>query len=243
MRLHAEAQAQAYSPSNASEGPSGKPCGSLQAMETPYVVRSHAASQTHLELSCWDFSHPTLDKGSNACTQEAANSTNNERHKELMFTPDSSHGAGSGSGYGMYDSSVTAISASARNEGSVVTEKSDTGITVHGFLGTFHCVLYQSIASNETSSIISTAPSSFSVGMFSWFPLYFPFREPLYLPNAATLKCNIWRKTDVSSGNKGGGGKVWYEWCAEVIGGGPNADTLNVSAVHNPSGRSSFVRL
>jgi len=244
MRLHAEAQAQAYSPSNASEGPAGKPCGALQAMETPYVVRTHAASQTHLELSCWDFSHPLTDRSSNACTKEAAIAVDNERHKELLFVPDSAHGAGSGSGYGLYDSSVTAISASARNDASIGSERSNTGITIHGFLGTFHCVLYQSITNNETSSIISTAPSSFSTGMFSWFPLYFPLREPLYVPNGASLKCNIWRKTDeVSGGNGCGGGKVWYEWCAEVLGAGVTVQTLNVSPVHNPSGRSSFVRL
>jgi len=246
MRLHAEAQAQAYSPSNASEGPAGKPCGALQAMETPYVVRTHAASQTHLELSCWDFSHPLTDRVSNVCTQEAANSVNNERHKELLFVNDTAHGAGSGSGYGMYDSSVTAIAASVRNDGSTTQDKSNTGITIHGFLGTFHCVLYQSTSNNEASSIISTAPSSFSVGMFSWFPLFFPLREPLYLPNTATLKVNMWRKTDVLGGpNGGGGGKVWYEWCAEVqsVGTTQNIQTLNVSPVHNPSGRSSFVRL
>lgn len=244
MRLHAEAQAQAYSPSNASEGPAGKPCGALQAMETPYVVRTHAASQTHLELSCWDFSHPLTDRVSNVCTQEAATSVNNERHKELLFVNDTTHGAGSGSGYGMYDSSVTAIAASSRNDGTSASDKSNTGITIHGFLGTFHCVLYQSTSNNETSSIISTAPSSFSVGMFSWFPLFFPLREPVYLPNAASLKVNMWRKTDALGGpNGGGGGKVWYEWCAEVLSSSPTTETLNVSPVHNPSGRSSFVRL
>jgi len=236
MRLHAEAQAQAYSPSNATEGPAGKPCGSLQAMETPYVVRTHAASQTHLELPCWDFSHPSIS--------ESTNTVNNEKHKELTFLPDYAHGAGSGSGYGLYDSSITAMSSSSSNTDSVSSDKSLTGITIHGFLGTFHCVLYQSVTKNEISSVISTAPSSFSVGMFSWFPLYFPLRESLYLPGGATLKCNIWRKTDaVKVNNPSASGKVWYEWCAEVLTNDPTTQVLNLTPVHNPRGRSSYVRL
>ena len=81
---------------------------------------------------------------------------------------------------------------------------------IHGFLGTFHCVLYQSVVgTEEESSIISIAPTTFSVGMFSWFPLYFPLREPQLAPSGSSVRCNIWRKCDE--------GRVWYEWCSEVI--------------------------
>lgn len=45
--------------------------------------------------------------------------------------------------------------------------------------------------------------------MFSWFPLFFPFKEPLYLPGGSELEVNIWRLTS--------GKKIWYEWCAEAF--------------------------
>ena len=48
-KLHQEAKAQAYHPTDSSHGPMGQPNGYLRAMETPYVVRSHSAAQTHDE--------------------------------------------------------------------------------------------------------------------------------------------------------------------------------------------------
>ena len=57
----------------------------------------------------------------------------------------------------------------------------DITLTIHGFLGTFEALLYETSGpgagesveerAQERSSIISIAPHSFSVGMFSWFPL------------------------------------------------------------------------
>jgi type II protein arginine methyltransferase len=29
--------------------------------------------------------------------------------------------------------------------------------------------------------------------MFSWFPIFFPLREPVYLPAGATVEVGIWR--------------------------------------------------
>ena len=83
-------------------------------------------------------------------------------------------------------------------------------MTIHGFLGTFHSTLYQptSDEENDQPSVISIAPSSFSVGMFSWFPLYFPLREPMHVPSGASVSVHMWRKC--------GNDRVWYEWCAEV---------------------------
>jgi protein arginine N-methyltransferase 5 len=46
--------------------------------------------------------------------------------------------------------------------------------------------------------------------MFSWFPIFFPFKEPLYLPSGAELDVGIWRLWD---GNRR---KIWYEWTAEA---------------------------
>ena len=45
------------------------------------------------------------------------------------------------------------------------------GATLHGFIGYFHSTLYKDVH-------ISIEPSTFSDGMFSWFPLYLPLRHP-----------------------------------------------------------------
>lgn len=232
MRLYTEAQAQAYVPSRATDGPMGKPCGTLQAMETPYVVRTHAASQTHAEQPCWAFSHPHTASENNVLTVD------NERSIQLVFGQDKTYGSGFGSGYGAFDASVSDMATSA----AVQSAGEDCGITIHGFLGSFHSTLYQPMEGGETQqpSVISIAPSSFSVGMFSWFPLYFPLREPLYVPNSASVSVSMWRK--------GSNDRVWYEWCAEVSipdgSGDPSSrKIIHSSPIHNPNGRSYFVRL
>ena len=232
MRLYTEAQAQSYVPSRATDGPMGKPCGTLQAMETPYVVRTHAASQTHAEQACWAFSHPHVGSGTSVLA------ANNERSVQLVFGPDKAHGSGFGSGYGAFDAAIGEMSTSAAAQ----SAGEDSGITIHGFLGTFHSTLYQPIADGETQqpSVISIAPLSFSVGMFSWFPLYFPLREPMYVPGGASVSVSVWRK--------GSNDRVWYEWCAEVstpdASGDPSSrNVIHSSPVHNPNGRSYFVRL
>eukprot|EP00435_Cladocopium_sp_Y103_P018913 s1398_g4.t1 len=52
---------------------------------------------------------------------------------------------------------------------------------VHGFAGYFDCVLYG-------SERISIHPETFSVGMFSWFPMFFPLRHPQYLPKGSIIR-------------------------------------------------------
>ena len=271
MRLHSEAAAQAYSPSNPTEGPGGKPCGTLQAMETPYVVRSHAVCQTHAELPCWEFTHPRPDliggqggeatgpaEGMGGNGTGSTDDDSNKRSARLVFSPDPSFGAGCGSGYGPFDSAVAAMSMSATAAGgglggTAAGEKnpSSFGTAIHGFLGTFHSTLYQSPLSEKDVSVISIAPSSFSTGMFSWFPLYFPLREPLHVPDGASVGVTLWRRTEGGE-NSSCEGRVWYEWCAEVAtieggspgsGGGEVMKVLDVSPVHNPNGRSYHVRL
>eukprot|EP00560_Eucampia_antarctica_P006190 CAMPEP_0197825410 /NCGR_PEP_ID=MMETSP1437-20131217/2497_1 /TAXON_ID=49252 ORGANISM="Eucampia antarctica, Strain CCMP1452" /NCGR_SAMPLE_ID=MMETSP1437 /ASSEMBLY_ACC=CAM_ASM_001096 /LENGTH=876 /DNA_ID=CAMNT_0043425403 /DNA_START=154 /DNA_END=2784 /DNA_ORIENTATION=- len=244
MRLHCEAQVKAFDAATPTEGPSGKPTGSRQALETPYVVRTHAASQTHKELRCWEFAHFQKNDQQKLVKKGDAKTISNERFAQLHFTPNPTQGAGNGCGYGLYDGAVASMAASG-------TLTSD--MAIHGFLGTFHCVLYQSPLSEKDNSLISIAPQSFSVGMFSWFPLYFPLRQPLYVPHGASIICNMWRKTNMSQEHVGGGGRVWYEWCAQVVApggtnngsssGGGDTKILNVTPIHNPNGRSYFVRL
>lgn len=90
---------------------------------------------------------------------------------------------------------------------------SETNI-VHGLAGYFEAVLYNDIK-------ISINPDTFSVGMFSWFPIFFPISSPVYVEGGKTVTVHMWRRKSVS--------KVWYEWClTEPV----------VTPIHNPNGRS-----
>ena len=178
-RLHSEAKTQSCLPLNTNEGPASPVVGMQRALETPYVVRSHAASQTHNEQACWTFSHPhesrttnnmdTSDKDSEDGTRnssaKAAQNINNDRHAHLSFQHDPMNGAGNGCGYGALDSDVVSMTSAGE-----IPIDNVTTVSIHGLLGSFHSVLYES-KNRERKSVISIAPSSFSVGMFSWFPL------------------------------------------------------------------------
>ncbi|KAI7692445.1 hypothetical protein KC353_g18626 [Hortaea werneckii] len=108
--------------------------------------------------------------------------------------------------------------------------------TVHGLAGYFETVLYASPSSSsqptttsnsDTSKTklddwkqtrkveLSTNPLTMahkSPDMISWFPIFFPFHTPLYIPDNGGLEVQMWRGTD----DRG----VWYEWCGEVFEGG-----------------------
>ncbi|CAE7718648.1 Prmt5, partial [Symbiodinium pilosum] len=68
---------------------------------------------------------------------------------------------------------------------------------VHGFAGYFDCVLYG-------AERISIHPKTLSVGMFSWFPMFFPLRHPQFLQRGSVIRSHWWRRHDAH--------KVWYEW-------------------------------
>ncbi|KAL0954806.1 hypothetical protein HGRIS_003752 [Hohenbuehelia grisea] len=83
---------------------------------------------------------------------------------------------------------------------------------LHGFAGYFEAVLYGNIG----LSIHAERKDSISKDMLSWFPLFFPLKEPLYLPSNSELHVSIWRLTDER--------KVWYEWYAEAFMALPHSD-------------------
>ncbi|KAJ7284936.1 shk1 kinase-binding protein 1 [Mycena rebaudengoi] len=74
---------------------------------------------------------------------------------------------------------------------------------LHGLAGYFEAVLYGNIG----LSIHPHRKDRISKDMLSWFPLFFPFKEPLYLPSNSELQVSIWRLTNQR--------QVWYEWHAE----------------------------
>lgn len=241
-RLYSEARCQSQFPLHPEEGPAAPSSGLQRALETPYVVRSHAASQTHPEQACWTFSHPhpfkpdttttmqSEDDGSNRrnVSSEASREINNNRHAHISFRCDPMLGARAGCGYGALNAEMSTIDITQGCVG--------TTLTIHGFLGTFHSVLYESPFAKKSKAkkiIISIAPHSFSVGMFSWFPLYFPLKQPLCVPEGSIVHCSVWRRSD--------GERVWYEWCAEVS--SNDGIIWSTTSIHNPGGRSYHVRL
>ncbi|WVF70794.1 hypothetical protein IAT40_005588 [Kwoniella sp. CBS 6097] len=77
--------------------------------------------------------------------------------------------------------------------------------TLHGLAGYFEAHLY----SNVGLSIHPENAHRVSPDMFSWFPLYFPLKESIYLPSNSELEVNLWRLCDSK------GRKIWYEWSVE----------------------------
>mmetsp|Transcript_52086 Transcript_52086/g.125752 ORF Transcript_52086/g.125752 Transcript_52086/m.125752 type:complete len:587 (+) Transcript_52086:592-2352(+) len=204
-RLHADAVQQAVVPDDG-----GRPLGIQKAMETAYVVRTHAASQTHHEKHCWEFTHPASTKSM-------------ERTATLEFAPDHTLAAGHGCGYGNVDKKIMEH---------VAQVDSSTGFTIHGLLGSFTAVLFET---EKDRCEISIAPHEFSTGMFSWFPIYFPFHDPVRVPVNSSVSVKMWRKTSAPAS-----GKVWFEWCALIH---RHGEIIEVTPIHNPNGRSSFVSL
>lgn len=96
---------------------------------------------------------------------------------------------------------------------------------LHGFAGFFESVLYKSLRDGSEDTI-SINPKTFSDGMISWFPLYFPLKNPVYLEKQSEVQAEFWRCT--------GGNKVWYEW---------GISKPYVIPVMNPNGRSYFIGL
>ncbi|KAG6844122.1 hypothetical protein H0H87_009609 [Tephrocybe sp. NHM501043] len=74
---------------------------------------------------------------------------------------------------------------------------------LHGLAGYFEAVLYRNVG----LSIHPHRKEQISKDMLSWFPLFFPFKEALYLPSNSELQVSIWRLTNER--------QVWYEWHAE----------------------------
>lgn len=96
----------------------------------------------------------------------------------------------------------------------------DTGSTlVHGFAGYFDAVLYGDIH-------LSIEPSKPTPTMFSWFPIFFPLRTPVYVPAGSHLEVQFWRCCAPT--------KVWYEWCVT---------SPTTTPMHNANGRSYWVGL
>ncbi|OTB04053.1 hypothetical protein M426DRAFT_59235 [Hypoxylon sp. CI-4A] len=195
-RIHADIQQRSLS-------------GDENAFQTPWVVRLFAldfVAQRGVPdrprfQQAWEFAHPlpqsTLDTvearragglvggGGGSMAGSVGANDHNARHCHLTFV--------------------------CRNRG-----------VVHGLAGYFEAVLYEAPAaedgeeegeeaSTEGKVELSILPENIdrkSKDMISWFPIFFPFKEPLYFPPDTELEVSMWRQTDDS--------KIWYEWTVEA---------------------------
>ena len=145
-----------------------------------------------------------------------------ERAAHLEFAPDPTFAAAAGCGYGGVDPAIASIVGQA-------PQAASGPVTIHGLLGSFTAILY---ARGDVVCDLSIAPHRFSKDMFSWFPIYFPFREPLQVPALSNISVSMWRKTAE--------GKVWYEWYAKVH---RKGELIDMTPIHNANGRSSYVSM
>jgi len=195
-KLHAAARARA-----AADGAHG---GRAQ-LETPYVVKLHSAAALADPLPVFQFDHPAAAADdSQPAALRAGESGPLSRHAELTFRRPADAPAA----------------------------------LCHGFAGTFHAVLYKargrgeraarmhSLAAAAQEVTLSIYPPTATPSMHSWFPIFFPLREPLLLRAGGDVQAHIWRACSAS--------RVWYEWAVTQ----PEA-----TALHNPGGRSYFVGL
>lgn len=74
----------------------------------------------------------------------------------------------------------------------------------HGFAGFFEAHLWGNVVLS-----IHPDPARATPGMMSWFPLYFPLRDPLFLATESELDVSLWRMTSND--------RVWYEWMAQAF--------------------------
>ncbi|KAJ5053922.1 uncharacterized protein L3040_000212 [Drepanopeziza brunnea f. sp. 'multigermtubi'] len=166
------------------------------ATETPYVVMLHAIDYLATSVpdhpriqKAWEFVHPLPN--ATLATAEARRS-----------------GGVSGGGGGSMSGGDGANEHNTRSAKLKFVCK-DRGV-VNGLAGYFEAVLYDS---GETGIVeLSTRPDTIdakSKDMISWFPIFFPLKNPLYFPDDSELEVSIWRQTDDR--------KVWYEWLVEAF--------------------------
>jgi len=88
---------------------------------------------------------------------------------------------------------------------------------LHGLAGYFESELYGGV-------ILSTHPPTHTPNMASWFSIFFPLKDPVYVPAGASLEVHMWRCC--------GSHKVWYEWAVT---------SPATTPIHNVTGRSYYV--
>ncbi|KAI0185316.1 PRMT5 arginine-N-methyltransferase [Xylaria flabelliformis] len=183
----------------------GDPCNA-NAFDTPWVVRLFALDfvaargvPDHPRFQqAWEFAHPL--------PQNIMDNIATRRSGGVV-----------GGGGGSMAGGVGANDHNARQCHLTFVCKS-RGV-IHGLAGYFEAVLYASQIEetadkegNRAMVELSTLPEMIdrkSKDMVSWFPIFFPLKQPLYFPSDSELEVTMWRQTDDA--------KVWYEWMVEAF--------------------------
>ncbi|KAK5997240.1 Protein arginine N-methyltransferase skb1 [Cladobotryum mycophilum] len=169
------------------------------AFDTPWVVRlfaldfiSQRVPGHHRFQQTWEFSHPVPESTSEAIKARRSGGV---------------VGGGGGSmagaaGANDHNSRFCHLTFVCRTRG-----------VTHGLAGYFESTLYESqTEANKGKKVeISIHPEGIdqkSKDMISWFPIFFPLRQPLYFPADTELEVSMWRQTDDT--------RVWYEWLVEA---------------------------
>ncbi|KAI0099290.1 PRMT5 arginine-N-methyltransferase-domain-containing protein [Nemania sp. FL0031] len=175
----------------------------LDAFDTPWVVRLFALDfvaaarvPDHPRFQCaWEFAHPQPQATMDAVAARRS-------------------GGVVGGGGGSMAGGVGANDHNARQCHLTFVCRS-RGV-MHGLAGYFEAVLYASEVEVDKDGDrpmveLSTLPEMIdrkSKDMVSWFPIFFPLKQPLYFPSDSELEVTMWRQTDDA--------KVWYEWMVEA---------------------------
>ena len=100
-----------------------------------------------------------------------------------------------------------------------LTFNSTLDYVCHGFAGYFDTVLYKYYK-------LSIIPQTYSGGMFSWFPIFFPLLNPIPVAAGQDLTVDFWRNVSPT--------QVWYEFAvSEPV----------CRPIQNPGGRSHSIGL
>lgn len=95
--------------------------------------------------------------------------------------------------------------------------------TIHGLIGYFDGHLYGDFHT-------SILPTSHTAEMSSWFPIFFPLKQPQITVEGDVVEVCMWRSVS--------GARVWYEWLVSLRHDGV---LKTCSGIHNPSGKSYWI--
>ncbi|PFH36984.1 histone arginine methyltransferase PRMT5 [Besnoitia besnoiti] len=190
--------------------------GDAKHFESPYVVDLFAVYRPGREgpLECFHFRHPEplLPFAGEKETDPPGDATAAAGATAGTAAGPATQGAGARRAW-----PAAAQLTAWRHRRTRLAWEMKADAVVHGLAGYFHCCLYADVH-------ISIDPRSFSEGMFSWFPLFLPFRVPVYVRRGEALEVYVAREGDEH--------RVWYEWA--VIQPTP-------SDIYNHLGTHSFI--
>ncbi|KAJ5337934.1 hypothetical protein N7452_004662 [Penicillium brevicompactum] len=172
------------------------------APETPYVVMLHAIDFLSTTTDTPASTEPSNSGESNRASTPTASFTATEFPTPFVQT------AWSFSHPNRHIPAQSPMQSTISNAHNVrqtrLTFPAQNRGACHGLAGYFETVLYGDVE-------LSTNPVTMdakSASMISWFPIYFPLKTPLNVPENGEIVATMYRQTDDR--------KVWYEWMVEV---------------------------